>query len=92
MRNRKLALANSSQHWLQRGREITDGLTRTEYATHLFDQGKAPGTISIVVAAVKWLLKHRNGGKAGRNAYYRPRQWRVSAGMGVSGGVDNGTG
>ena len=44
MRNRKLALRKFS-HWL-RGREITDGLL-AEYATHLFDQGKAPGTISI---------------------------------------------
>ena len=60
MRNRKLALRKFS-HWL-RGREITDALL-AEYATHLFDQGKAPGTISIVVSAVKWLLKHRNGGK-----------------------------
>ena len=33
-----------------------------QYITHLFDQGKAPGTISIVVSAVKWLLKHRNNG------------------------------
>ena len=32
------------------------------YATHLFDQGKAPGTISIVVSTVKWLLRHRNNG------------------------------
>ena len=58
MRNRKQALRGFS-YWL-RGREITDGLL-AEYATHLFDQGKAPGTISIVVAAVKFLLKHRNG-------------------------------
>ena len=59
MRNRKQALRAFS-YWL-RGREITDGHL-AEYATHLFDQGKAPGTISIVVSAVKWLLKHRNGG------------------------------
>ncbi len=47
--------------WLW-GRKITDGLL-AEYATHLFDIGKAPGTISIVASAVKWLLKHQNGGK-----------------------------
>ena len=60
VRNRKQALQHF-QGWLQ-GREIRDGLL-AEYITHLFEQGKAPGTISIVVAAVKWLLKHRNGGK-----------------------------
>ena len=60
MRNRKQALRAFS-HWLN-GREIADGLL-AEYATHLHDIGKAPGTISIVVSAVKWLLKHRNGGK-----------------------------
>ena len=60
LRNRRLALQHF-QKWLQ-GREILDGLL-AEYITHLFDEGKAPGTISIVVAAVKWLLKHRNGGK-----------------------------
>ena len=61
MRNRKQALRGFA-HWL-REREITDGLL-AEYATHLFDIGKAPGTIAIVVAAVKFLLKHRNGGKS----------------------------
>ena len=61
LRNRRLALRGFAR-WL-RGREITDGLL-AEYITHLFDQDKAPGTISIVVAAVKWLLKHRNGGKS----------------------------
>lgn len=60
MRNRKQALRAFSD-WL-RGREMTDGLL-AEYATHLFDIGKAPGTINIAVSAVKWLLKHRNGGK-----------------------------
>ena len=60
MRNRKQALRAFS-YWL-RGREITDGHL-AEYATHLFDIGKAPGTIAIVVSAVKFLLKHRNGGK-----------------------------
>ena len=60
MRNRKQALRAFS-YWLN-GREITDGLL-AQYITHLFDQDKAPGTISIVVVAVKWLLKHRNGGQ-----------------------------
>ena len=59
MRNRRQAL-KQFQGWLQ-GREIRDGLL-AEYITHLFDEGKAPGTISIVVSAVKWLLKHQNGG------------------------------
>ena len=58
-RNRKHALQKFDE-WLQ-GRQITDGLL-AEYITRLFDQGKAPGTISIVVSAVKWYLKHRNGG------------------------------
>ena len=59
MRNRRQAL-KQFQEWLQ-GREIRDGLL-AEYITHLFDEGKAPGTISIVVSAVKWILKHQNGG------------------------------
>ena len=59
IRNRRHALQKFDK-WLQ-GRQITDGLL-AEYATHLFDIGKAPGTISIVVSAVKWYLKHRNGG------------------------------
>ena len=59
LRNRRQALKHFDG-WLQ-GRQISDGLL-AEYITHLFDQGKAPGTISIVVAAVKWYLKHRNGG------------------------------
>ena len=60
MRNRRHAL-QKFREWLQ-GRQITDGLF-AEYITHLFDIGKAPGTISIAVSAVKWYLKHRNGGK-----------------------------
>lgn len=59
IRNRRHALQKLDE-WLQ-GRQITDGLL-AEYITHLFDIGKAPGTISIVVSAVKWYLKHRNGG------------------------------
>ena len=59
IRNRKHAL-QKFREWLQ-GREIRDGLL-AEYITHLFDIGKAPGTISIAVSAVKWFLKHRNAG------------------------------
>ena len=47
MRNRKQALRAFS-YWLN-GREITDGLL-AEYATYLFDIGKAPGTIAIAVS------------------------------------------
>ena len=60
LRNRKLALKHFDD-WLN-GHPYSDGLL-AEYITHLFQQGKAPGTISIVVAAVKWLLKHRNSGQ-----------------------------
>ena len=59
LRNRRQAL-KQFDGWLN-GRPCSDGLL-AEYITHLFDQGKAPGTISIAVSAVKWLLKHRNGG------------------------------
>ena len=59
LRNRRQAL-QQFQDWLQ-GRPITDGRL-AQYITHLFDDGKSPGTISIAVAAVKWLLKHRNNG------------------------------
>ena len=60
MRNRKQALRAFS-YWL-RGRDITDRHL-AEYITYLFDIGKAPGTISIIVSAVRWWIKHRNGGK-----------------------------
>ena len=59
MRNRRQALKHFDG-WLN-GRPISDGHL-AEYNTLAFDIGKAPGTISIVVSAVKWLLKHRNGG------------------------------
>ena len=59
VRNRRQALKHFDE-WLN-GRPCSDGLL-AQYITHLFDQGKAPGTISIVVSAVKWLLKHRNNG------------------------------
>ena len=61
IRNRRHAL-QKFREWLQE-RQITDGLL-AEYITHLFDLGKAPGTISIVVSAVRWYLKHRNNGRA----------------------------
>ena len=67
LRNRRQALKHFDG-WLN-GRPCSDGLL-AEYITHLFDQGKAPGTISIVVSAVKWLLKHRNNGNSGRPAYH----------------------
>ena len=59
VRNRRQALKHFDE-WLN-GRPCSDGLL-AQYITHLFDQGKAPGTISIMVSAVKWLLKHRNKG------------------------------
>ena len=59
LRNRRQALKHFDE-WLN-GHPCSDGLL-AEYITRLFDQGKAPGTISIVVSAVKWLLKHRNNG------------------------------
>lgn len=88
LRNRKLALQHF-QDWLQ-GRQITDGLL-AEYITHLFDEGKAPGTISIVIAAVKWLLKHHNNG----NPIEMPITAATLAGIRREGrdrGVDNETG
>ena len=60
LRNRRQALQKFDE-WLH-GRPITDVLL-AQYITDLFDEGKAPGTISIVVSAVKWLLKHRNNGQ-----------------------------
>ena len=41
------------------GRRLTDGELAT-YVTHLYDTGKSPSTITIVVAAVKWRLKKAN--------------------------------
>ena len=60
VRNRRQALKQFDD-WLN-GRPCSDGHL-AEYATHLHDIGKAPGTIGIVVSAVKWLLKHRNNGQ-----------------------------
>ena len=39
-----------------KGRLFTDG-ELARYITHLYDTGKSPSTITIVVAAVKWRLK-----------------------------------
>ena len=39
-----------------KGRLFTDG-ELAGYLTHLYDRGKSPSTITIVVAAVKWRLK-----------------------------------
>lgn len=55
IRNCKQALRVFS-YWLW-GREITDRRL-AEYATW-----QSPGTISIIVSAVKWLLKYQNGRK-----------------------------
>lgn len=60
VRNRRHALEKFDE-WL-RGRPITDGLL-AQYIADLFNDGKAPGTISITVSAVKWFLKHRNNGE-----------------------------
>ena len=60
IRNRRHALKKFDE-WL-RGRPITDGLL-AQYITNLFNDGKAPGTISISVSAVKWFLKHHNNGQ-----------------------------
>ena len=60
IRNHKQTLKHFDS-WLNRC-PCSDGLL-AQYITHLFNEGKAPGTISIVVSAVKWILKHRNNGK-----------------------------
>lgn len=59
IRNRRHAFEKFDE-WL-RGRPISDGML-AQYITDLFNEGKAPGTISIAVSAVKWLLKYRNNG------------------------------
>ena len=60
LRNRRQALEKFDEWFC--GRLISDRLL-AQYITDLFNDGKAPGTISIAVSAVKWFLKHRNGGK-----------------------------
>ena len=42
-----------------KGRLFTDG-ELAGYITHLYDTGKSPSTITIVVAAVRWRLKKAN--------------------------------
>ena len=51
------ALQGLEQHLM--GRRLTDG-ELAAYITHLYDTGKSPSTITIVVAAVKWRLKKAN--------------------------------
>lgn len=46
-------------HAFLEGRQLDDGNLAT-YITHLHTAGKSPSTISQVVAAVKWTLKHSN--------------------------------
>ena len=41
-----------------RGERTMDDAVLAEYITHLHVQGKAPATISLVVAAVKWYTKY----------------------------------
>ena len=67
IRNRRHAL-KQVQEWLQ-GKHITDGLL-AEYITHLFDQGKAPGTISIAVSAVKWFSQAPQWRNTGGTPHY----------------------
>ena len=50
------ALHGLEQHL--KGRGLSDG-ELAAYITHLYDSGKSPSTISQVVAAVKWQLKHQ---------------------------------
>ena len=44
-----------------RGGRTMDDAVLAEYITHLHAQGKAPATISQVVAAVKWYTKYHGG-------------------------------
>ena len=87
LRNRRHAL-QKFREWLQ-GKQITDGLLAT-YITHLFDQGKALGTISIAVSAVKWFLKQRNGGTPVELPISQ-QHYRVSVERAEIGGVGNAT-
>ena len=59
IKNRKNALGKLDD-WLN-GRPLSDELL-ADYISYLYAKGKAPGTISVVVAATKWILKERNGG------------------------------
>ena len=85
LRNCRHALQKFDE-WLQ-GRPISDGLL-AEYITHLHNEGKAPETISVVVTAVRWFLKHGNGGKP-VELPLRPRHYRVSTGKARTGNAGN---
>lgn len=49
------------EDWKPAGETLSDGLLAA-YLTELHENGKSPSTISQVVAAVKWQLKHEVGG------------------------------
>ena len=67
MRNRRQALKHFDE-WLN-GRPCSDGLL-AEYITHLFDQGKAPGTISIVGLRSEVATQTPQWRNSGRAAYH----------------------
>ncbi len=48
------------EDWKPPGETLSDGMLAT-YLTELHENGKSPSTISQVVAAVKWQLKHQDG-------------------------------
>lgn len=48
------------EDWKPAGETLSDGLLAA-YLTELYENGKSPSTISQVVAAVKWQLKHEVG-------------------------------
>ena len=48
------------EDWKPAGETLSDGLLAA-YLTELHENGKSPSTISQVVAAVKWQLKHQVG-------------------------------
>ncbi len=53
------ALAGIQTYLSDRSLEISDG-TLAAYITDLYGQGRAPSSISIVVAAVRWQLRNEN--------------------------------
>ena len=48
------------EDWKPAGETLSDGMLAA-YLTELHENGKSPSTISQVVAAVKWQLKHEGG-------------------------------
>ncbi len=48
------------ENWLPAGEPLSDHLLAA-YLTELHEKGKSPSTISQVVAAVKWQMKHQPG-------------------------------